>query len=131
MKHKWPLLIIVCLLAIVTHAIASEKPPLSPEELQSKLKNGEALLIDVREPPEFTSGVLKEALLLPMSDLRGDRDDWKPVLEKAGDKMLILYCRTGNRSGQVSKTLTKEGYSTLNLGGFLELEALGYPTRTP
>lgn len=131
MKIHPLLLVTVAVFCLLDSGIANEKAPISPETLKAKLDQGNALLIDVREPPEFESGVLKEALLLPMSDLRGDRDQWDPVLENASDKTLILYCRTGNRSGQVAATLEQEGYSTLNLGGFFELKEKGFPTRIP
>jgi len=84
----------------------------------------------VREPKEWAeTGVAAPATLLPLSDLNGDRKQWKEFLEKNRDKELILYCRTGSRSGRAAKLLAEEGYRTLNAGGFSHWQAAGLPTR--
>lgn len=101
-------------------------------EVAERLKAGDAVLIDVREPNEWKStGVAEPAVLLAMSDLRGSRVTWKPFLEKNRDKTLLLICRSGNRSGQVAAVLAKEGYKTINVGAFAAWKAAGLPVRKP
>jgi rhodanese-related sulfurtransferase len=105
---------------------------MTPEEAAVQIKSGEAVLIDVREPDEWAeSGVAEPAVLLALSDLRGERKAWKPFLEKHRDKTLLLYCRSGNRSGQAAAILAKEGYKTGNAGSFSAWKAAGLPVRTP
>ena len=94
------------------------------------LEAGEAVLIDVREPDEWRSGVAAPAQLLPLSDLQGSRSKWAPFLAANKDKELILYCASGIRSGRAALLLRKEGYKTANLGGFLRWRQAGLPTRT-
>jgi len=109
---------------------AAEAPTIAPTEAAKHVGDGNAVLIDVREPKEWAeSGVAAPATLLPLSDLTGDRKQWKPFLEKVGDKELILYCRTGNRSGRAAKLLAEEGYRTLNAGGFRDWLDANLPTR--
>jgi rhodanese-related sulfurtransferase len=111
---------------------AVEAPAIAPAEAAKHVANGKAVLIDVREPKELAeTGVAAPAVLLALSDLNGDRTQWKGFLEKNRDKELILYCRTGNRSGRAAKLLAEEGYRTLNAGGFRDWQAAGLPTRQP
>lgn len=106
-------------------------PRISPPDAQAKVKAGEAVLIDVREPAEWEDGVAASAYLLPLSDLRGDRKKWQHVLEDAKDKEVLLYCRSGNRSGQAAALLAQEGFQVANVGGFRDWQAAGLPTRQP
>lgn len=109
----------------------SEKGRVSPIEAAARVKAGSAILIDVREPDEWNSGVAAPAYLLPLSDLRGARKKWAHVLEDAKDKQILLYCRSGNRSGQAAALLAKAGYSVANVGGFSDWQKAGLPTRKP
>jgi rhodanese-related sulfurtransferase len=127
--------ILVSLLFLVAGAVcscAAEAPTITPTEAAQRVAGGKAVLIDVREPKEWTeTGVATPATLLPLSDLNGDRKQWKEFLEKNRDKELILYCRTGNRSGRAAKLLAEEGYRTLNAGGFRDWQDAKLPTRKP
>jgi rhodanese-related sulfurtransferase len=101
---------------------------LTPVEAAARLKAGDAVLIDVREADEWAeTGVAEPAVLLALSDLRGARAQWKPFLEKNRDKTLLLYCRSGNRSGQAATLLAKEGLKTANAGAFKAWESAGLP----
>jgi rhodanese-related sulfurtransferase len=106
-------------------------PILTPEEAARRVATGTAILIDVREPSEWRDGVVKGALLLPLSDLQGDRQQWKPVLAANADKELILYCRSGNRAGIAARLLAGEKFKTANAGGFSAWKSAGQPVRTP
>ena len=111
---------------------AAEAPSIAPVEAAKRVADGQAVLIDVREPKEWAeTGVAAPATLLALSDLNGDRKEWKGFLEKNRDKELILYCRTGNRAGRAAKLLAEEGYRTLNAGSFRDWQAAGLPTRKP
>lgn len=84
------------------------------EELKARLDNGEEInLLDVREPDEheeFNIG----GRLLPLGEIRlmalDDIEDWE-------GKDVVVYCRSGNRSGQASLILEGAGYNTINLTG--------------
>ena len=106
-------------------------PILTPEEAARRVAAGTAVLIDVREPGEWRDGVVTGALLLPLSDLQGARQQWKPVLAAYADKELILYCRSGNRAGIAARLLTGEKFKTANAGGFSAWKAAGQPVRIP
>jgi rhodanese-related sulfurtransferase len=102
---------------------------IAPAVAQQKLQAGEAVMIDVREPAERKNGVAAPAVLLPGSDLLGDRRQWKPFLAAHKDKELILYCASGIRSGNAALLLRKEGFRTANLGGLSRWRDIGLPMR--
>ncbi|MEY2587455.1 MAG: hypothetical protein RLY11_1304 [Bacteroidota bacterium] len=76
--------------------------------LKKRMDAGEALhLVDVREPnehDEFNIG----GLLLPLGDIRVG--DIEPI-EQLKDQEVLLYCRSGNRSGQAALILESMGFS--------------------
>lgn len=67
------------------------------------------IYVDVREPREYAAGHVKDALNLPLSQLSDDKIQTLPK-----DARIILYCRTGNRSGKVAKLLRARGYDAVN-----------------
>jgi len=126
-------LLLIVLLVLVVFALkrVMAGPSISPAEADARIKAGTAVLIDVREPDEWADGVAEPALLCSLSDLRGDRAQWKAVLEANRDKELILYCASGARSGIAAGMLRKEGFNAVNAGGFGEWRSAGLPVRTP
>ena len=106
-------------------------PTLNPQEAEKRVGSGAAILIDVREPSEWASGVAKPALLLPLSDLTGTRSKWRPFLEQNRDKELLVYCRSGGRSGIAAGILRREGFKASNAGSFGAWQNAGLPTRKP
>jgi phage shock protein E len=117
-------------LAAITVGMAAV-PAVSPEEAARLVSEGKALLIDVREPSEWSeTGVAAPAALLSKSDFEGARKDWAPFLEGVGDKQVILYCRSGRRSESVAAVLAKEGFKVANAGGFPAWKDAGLPTRS-
>lgn len=88
---------------------------ISPEEVKQRLDSGEKLhLIDVREPgenAEFNIG----GLLLPVGMIQSMQIE---DIEDLKDEEVILYCRSGNRSGIAAMTLDQLGFTnTKNLAG--------------
>jgi len=88
------------------------------EEVKARLDAGEKLnIIDVREPhenAEFNIG----GLLLPLGKVQTMQLE---DIEDLKDEEIIIYCRSGNRSGQACLILETIGFkNTKNLvGGML------------
>lgn len=89
------------------------------EELKQRIDSGEKLhLVDVREPlenAEFNIG----GTLVPLGEIRSMQID---AIEGLKDEEVIVYCRSGNRSGQAAMVLETMGFSNIkNLtGGMLK-----------
>lgn len=106
-------------------------PRVTAADAAARLNAGTAVLVDVREPGEWSGGVATPAALLPMSELGEPSARWKTFLEANRDKEVILYCASGMRSGSVAGRLKKQGFRTANLGGFGAWAGAGLPTRRP
>lgn len=129
MKTVLILAVVFVVFSFAQRLLADET--LKPEDAARRVAAGTAILIDVREPDEWRGGVVAGALLLPLSDLRGDRAKWSPILKANRNKELILYCRSGNRSGIAARLLSSEGFRTANAGGFASWKNAGQPVADP
>ena len=93
MKTLLLLVIVALILFAATRVLTGDF--MDPAEAARRVEQGTAVLIYVREPAEWAdTGVATPAVLLPLSDLRGDRTQWKPFLEKHASKELIVSCRS-------------------------------------
>jgi rhodanese-related sulfurtransferase len=81
------------------------------DELEKFVKKKDAQLIDVREPLEYATGHILNAINIPVREL-AKRQDKIPT-----DRPVILYCSVGYR--------TAIGLTTLHLLGYDNV--LGYP----
>ena len=74
-----------------------------------------ALIVDVRTPEEFTAGHYEGSVNIPLGELESKIDLF-------GDKEnhIVVYCRTGNRSGKAEDILKKNGYKNVINGGGLK-----------
>jgi phage shock protein E len=87
----------------------------------------DALVVDVRTPEEYAAGHVTGALLIPVDELEMRLAE----LEPHRDGRIVLYCRTGRRSGIAQDLLRRHGFSQVeNAGGFARLQARGLPTST-
>ena len=85
------------------------------DEVKQRLDSGEQLnLVDVREPhehAEFNIG----GILLPLGKVQTMQVD---DIEELKNKEVIVYCRSGNRSGQAALILDTLGFTDVkNLTG--------------
>lgn len=80
------------------------------EGLKDRLKNPQTVLVDVREPSEYQSGHIPNAINIPLRTLTHNLD--KIVRERP----VVLYCSTGYRSAMGVMTLHLLGYE--NVRGF-------------
>jgi rhodanese-related sulfurtransferase len=88
------------------------------DELKSRIDAGEKInIVDVREPHEHASFNIG-GTLVPLGTIQTMQVD---ELEKFKEEELVVYCRSGNRSGQACLILDTLGFqNTKNLvGGML------------
>ena len=90
---------------------ADEITTLAPGEVQAVLdkdKEGEFLLLDVRQPEEYEAGHIPGAMLIPLGELEARHKE----LEQ--DKKIITYCRSGHRSMAAAIALCELGYKDVH-----------------
>ncbi len=105
--NKWLLVAVGALAVVVFFASrASADGAVSPAEAASMIKDKKDLqLIDVRTPSEYADGHLAKAKLIPLQELENRLSE----IDKS--KPILLYCRSGHRSGNALKMLVAKGYT--------------------
>jgi phage shock protein E len=72
------------------------------------------IIIDVRTESEWLSGRLQGASHITLSEIKNKIK----VFEPNQDAEILLYCRSGNRSGKAKTILEDMGYTNVkNIGG--------------
>jgi rhodanese-related sulfurtransferase len=76
----------------------------SVEGLKNLLKDSQTVLVDVREPSEYQSGYIPNAINIPLRTLVQSLD------QIPRDRPVVLYCASGYRSAMGVMTLHLLGY---------------------
>ena len=86
------------------------------------------VILDVRTPCEFEKGHLYNAILIPHDELENRISE----LEKYKSSDIIVYCKFGGRSQQVSEIFIEYGFTKVYnmLGGIIEWVDAEYPIYT-
>ena len=64
------------------------------------------VIVDVRRQDEFDAGHIPGAILIPNENII----DSPPIELPDFDQVILIYCRSGNRSKQASQKLADMGY---------------------
>jgi rhodanese-related sulfurtransferase len=110
---------------------ASGVRSIEPQEAARLVRARQAVLVDVREPAEWSGGVAADAALLPLSDLTGARREWRPFLEQVAGREIILYCHSGARCRLVGRVLAGEGFKAATVGSLHAWQSAGLPVVRP
>ncbi len=84
-----------------------------------ELMNNETdyIILDVRRTDEFAAGHIPNAINLPNEDIGSDEISELPNK----DQLILVYCRSGNRSRQASEKLAALGYTNIvEFGGIVD-----------
>lgn len=80
-------------------------------------KEKDYILLDVRTDVEYNEGHIPGAICVPNETI-GDSDITK-LPDK--DQLILVYCRSGNRSKQAAGKLAKMGYTNIvEFGGIMD-----------
>ena len=75
-----------------------------------------SMLVDVRTKEEYEEGHLEGAILIPLDEIENRLEE----LDK--EKIIFVYCRSGNRSGQAQGILEENGFFAINAGGVIDFK---------
>jgi rhodanese-related sulfurtransferase len=96
---------------------------LSPADVAQKLRSGQIVLIDVREPNEFASERIHGALLFPLSTFD------PALLPEGGKRPIVFQCGSGVRSAKAVAVCEAAGFDhhAHMAGGIVAWKAAGLP----
>lgn len=83
----------------------------SSQEQLKEVINSKAFLVDVRTPSEFAAGSVKGAVNIPLDKLSSQLDKFKKK------EQIVVFCRSGSRSGQAKRVLEQNGFKNVTNGG--------------
>jgi sulfur-carrier protein adenylyltransferase/sulfurtransferase len=115
--------------AEVLRQIKSRIDEVDPAAVREQVGNG-AVIVDVREPEEWSAGHIPGAIHVPKSYLESRIEGAVP--DRANH--VVLYCASGNRSAWAARTLIEDlGYEHVEsmTGGFTLWKDRGYEVDTP
>src|SRR5256712_5478914 len=94
-----------------------EEFQISADRLKERLDAGQAfVLLDVREPTEWEIARLDNAILMPVAQVPNRVNELSTADE------IVVYCKTGARSGRITNFLRELGFRTVKnlVGGIAE-----------
>jgi rhodanese-related sulfurtransferase len=98
---------------------------ISPAEAAAKQKNGEAVIVDVRDQDEWDEGHIPDAVHLSRGTIELEIEDMFPDPGGA----IICHCGGGGRSALAAQSLQKMGYKNVRsmAGGLKAWKTAGLP----
>lgn len=79
------------------------------------MQKNEHIIVDVRTEEEYNETHIENAINIPV-----DTINEKIELDK--DKLVFVYCKSGNRSKRASAILENLGYKTYDLGSIYDID---------
>ncbi len=115
-KRILPMLCSVLMMLTACGAASSDAyKKISQEEAKEMMDTQEVLILDVREQSEYDGGHIPGAVLLPVGSI--DEESAAAVIPEK-DSVVLVYCRSGNRSKKAAKALADLGYTAIyDFGG--------------
>ena len=90
--------------------VESSYQQITQEEAKEMMDTQEVVILDVREQDEFDAGHIPGAVLLPVGTIT--EDTAAAVIDDL-DTVVLVYCRSGNRSKTASQALADLGYTNV------------------
>ena len=91
---------------------------ISQEEAKQMMKKDDGhVIVDVRRQDEYDAGHIPGAILIPNESIGTEQPEALPDLEQ----VILIYCRSGNRSKQAAQKLFDMGYTRIyEFGGIID-----------
>ncbi len=111
--------ILVLALAVVSYLLVQELLDtafkkfgnVSPMLAVAKMNEAETVVIDVREPDEFVTGHIENAISMPLSSL----PEQLQKLAAYKQTPVLIACKSGARASSAGKILTKAGFENIQV----------------
>ena len=129
MNNKWTYIILIIVIVIGGMImILNRNKKISKNESSIKYvsmddivkimsENSNYIILDVRTVAEYNEGHIPNAICIPNETIGEDTANKLPNKEQ----LILIYCRSGNRSKQAAQKFSKLGYTNLiEFGGIID-----------
>jgi rhodanese-related sulfurtransferase len=103
-----PTLLVVAVVLVVAYFMFMKGGDVSSAEARQLVQAG-ARLVDVRTPGEFASGHITGAINIPVQQLDTRMSELQPK-----ETAVVVYCRSGHRSGNAARMLKSAGFKAVH-----------------
>ncbi|MBR1586352.1 MAG: hypothetical protein IJ662_12495, partial [Clostridia bacterium] len=105
------------LLIGIAHAQAEGYAQIDQETAKDMMARDDGhVIVDVRRQDEYDAGHITGAILIPNESIGCDSPEALPDY----DQIILIYCRSGNRSKQAARKLASMGYTNIcEFGGII------------
>ena len=112
-----PFFLAVVLLIGVAYAQAEGYAQVDQETAKEMMAREDGhMIVDVRRQDEYDAGHITGAILIPNESIGCDSPEALPDY----DQIILIYCRSGNRSKQAARKLASMGYTNIcEFGGII------------
>jgi rhodanese-related sulfurtransferase len=129
LDHWLLFLALVFILALLFASVVKDRllgfKEIKPVEAVEMINHQNAVVLDVREPAEYSAGHILDAINIPVAAL----DERIGELEPYRARPVIVCCRTGSRAARASALLRRKDFTAVSKlsGGILAWESAGLP----
>ena len=118
-------LFIVLLIMFIVNEVKRGGQSLSTHQLVNLVNQEGAIVLDVRDPSEYSAGHIIDAVNIPYTALQSRLNE----LEKFKEKPVVLACKMGQHSGMAGTILRKAGFQRVSRlkGGYAEWQRENLP----
>jgi rhodanese-related sulfurtransferase len=109
MKNKLKLFGLPFFVAILMVACNTPNNVLDVKQFEQKLAGSNTVIIDVRTPQEFAEGHIEGAMNIDFYD--NHFENKINAIDKS--KTILVYCKSGKRSGKAATILTKNKFKNV------------------
>lgn len=107
-KKMLPAMLMIAVLLVVGYFMFVKGGDVSSTEARQLVGSG-ARLVDVRTPAEFTAGHIPGAINIPVQELDSRLGELQPK-----GTAIVVYCRSGSRSGNAARMLKNAGFAVVH-----------------
>ena len=111
MKRVIPILLaaFLCLTGCASEEKAAWRRISQEEAKEMMAREDGHIIVDVRRQDEYDSGHIPGAILIPNESIGTEMPEELPDR----DQIILIYCRSGNRSKQAAQKLADMGYTNI------------------
>jgi rhodanese-related sulfurtransferase len=116
-KESYPVQVTAVKITLKEDIQQSSYIKITPQEAKEMIDTQDVTILDVRTKEEYNEKHIENTLLIPDYELEEKANEMLPDKEA----VILVYCRSGNRSAASSRLLVSMGYSNVyDFGGIID-----------